>query len=90
MTFEDAVFIGLDLVIEKDGTVKPGFNHRSQSEIDEDNKCGHGHEAGEPYVVARQPVHVPPRIASELDELTGKQLMDRLRDALDKAVLAQK
>ncbi len=38
MTFEDAIFIGLDLVIEKDGTVKPGFSHRSTTDIAEENR----------------------------------------------------
>jgi len=96
VTFEEAILAGLGLVIEEDRTVKPGFNHRSQCEIDEDNKCGRGHEAGAPHVEWSQPplgpgerqgytTQMQPRIASEFDGLTSEQLMARLRATLDKA-----
>jgi hypothetical protein len=40
MTFEEAVEIGLGLVIEEDGTVKPGFNRRSTTDIEEEKRYG--------------------------------------------------
>jgi hypothetical protein len=41
MTFEEAIFIGLDLVIEEDGTVRrAGFTHRSTTDIAEENRYG--------------------------------------------------
>ena len=41
MTFEEAIFIGLDLVIEGDGTVRrPTFGHRSTTDIAEENRYG--------------------------------------------------
>ena len=65
--------------------MKPGFNTRPRLEIDEDNRLGHGHEAGEPYVERQEtrPTQLK-AIASPYADLSPTELLARLRASLER------